>query len=281
MTSRIEAFLDYIKNEKRASENTCLSYRRDLKKLQGFLEGEGIREVERVTPTSLRSYVMWLEDENLSPASISRNVASMHAFFRYAVRKRWVDTDPSEVLKAPKVEKKLPTILTGEEMERLMSEPGLDHPKEIRDQAMLRLLGSTGLRVSEMMNLKVEDVNLNQRYLTCREGRTTRIVPFGERTAKVLRLYLEQSRPVYAREEVEELFTNCAGGSLSRQGFWKLIKSYGERAGIKKELTPHTLRHSCAAHLLESGKDPKTVQQILGHSDISTTQSYVRLQRKA
>ena len=273
---RIEEFIAYLKEEKQASRNTLLSYERDLRKMESYLRSEGILQLDRVTTTSLRSYLIRLEDEGLSGASISRHISSMHSYFRCGVSRRWIHEDPSEPLRAPRVSKKQSPALTREEMERLMEQPDTETAKGLRDAAMLRLMGTTGLRVSEMTGLSVEDVDLKRRTVTCRENGRERTIPLTDRTVKALRAYLKQGREELAGEGSNELFTNISGERLSRQGFWKLLKTYGEKAGIETELTPHRLRHSCAVHMLEAGKDPQTVREILGNSDPASTQQLAR-----
>lgn len=278
MTQDIQNFIQYLHQVKKTSENTEVSYARDLKKMNQYLMAQGIHDASEVTATSLNSYVLFLEKEGRKPATISRSIASMKAFYHYMEKERRVSEDPSERLKAPKIEKKMPTILTPEEVTRLLEQPGGTSPKELRDKAMLELLYATGIRVSELISLKVEDVNLAMEYLTCSDSHKERIIPFGSIAKEALSRYLELGRPKLVGDEKEEwLFTNCSGQQMSRQGFWKLIKSYGKKAGIEAEITPHMLRHSFAAHMVGNGADLKSVQEMLGHSDISTTQVYAQM----
>lgn len=278
MKEEILPFIEYLHTEKQTSKNTEISYERDLRKLCLFLEAEGIVAANRVTETSLRSYIMRLELEGMKPATISRNIASMKAFFAYFVKLRQLDADPAERLKAPKIEKKLPSVLTTEEMEQLLEQPSGNSPKELRDKAMLELLYATGIRVSELISLKLSDVNLQMEYLTCADSHKERIIPFGKKAKEALRVYLKDGRERLVGEEAcEWLFTNCSGQTMSRQGFWKLIKAYGEKAGIETEITPHTLRHSFAAHMVGNGADLKSVQEMLGYADISATQIYAQM----
>ena len=277
MTQDIQNFIQYLHQVKKTSENTEVSYARDLKKNQ-YLTAQGIHDVSEVTATSLNSYVLFLEKEGRKPATISRSIASMKAFYHYMEKEHKVSEDPSERLRAPRIEKKMPAVLTQEEVTRLLEQPGGTSPKELRDTAMLELLYATGIRVSELISLKVSDVNLAMEYLTCSDSHKERIIPFGSIAKKALSRYLELGRPKLVGDEQEEwLFTNCAGQQMSRQGFWKLIKSYGKKAGIEAEITPHMLRHSFAAHMVGNGADLKSVQEMLGHSDISTTQVYAQI----
>lgn len=281
MTQDIQNFIQYLHKEKQTSANTEVSYARDLKKMNEYLSAQGNFSVSEVTATALNSYILHLEKEGRKPATISRNIASMKAFFHYMVQEKQIATDPSEKLKAPKIEKKLPSILTTEEVTRLLEQPSGATPKDLRDRAMLELLYATGIRVSELISLKVSDVNLKMEYLTCSDGHKERIIPFGNIAKDALQRYLEEGRQKLATDESGEwLFTNCSGGAMSRQGFWKLMKAYGRKAGIETEITPHMLRHSFAAHMISNGADLKSVQELLGHSDISTTQVYAQVGQK-
>ncbi len=278
MEQDILTFIQYLHQEKQTSENTEVSYKRDLRKMAQYLSSQGVSSVKAVTATSLNSYVLYLEKEGMKPATISRSIASMKAFFHYQVKNGRMPEDPSEALKAPKIEKKMPAVLTTEEMTLLLEQPSGNTPKELRDKAMLELLYATGIRVSELIALKVSDVNLQMEYLNCNDAHKERVIPFGNVARDALRKYLQDGRTKLIEDEnVEWLFTNCSGQAMSRQGFWKLIKHYGSKAGIKGEITPHTLRHSFAAHLVGNGADLKSVQEMLGHSDISTTQVYSQM----
>lgn len=280
MTEDIKDFVVYLREVKRTSANTEMSYQRDLLQMASYLRKKGITEVSKVTRTSLNSYILHLEKEGKATTTISRVLASMKAFFHYELSCGRIRRNPAELIKAPRVEKKLPTILTVEEVNCLLAQPGGEAPKEIRDKAMLELLYATGIRVSELIHLKLEDVNLNVGFITCRDGVKERTVPFGKVARQSLMDYMERSRKVLLKgNESEWLFTNCSGKPMSRQGFWKIIKYYGEKAGIQADITPHTLRHSFAAHLLKSGADVHAVQVMLGHSDMATTQAYMAYSR--
>lgn len=275
MVGEIANFVEYLKDVKKTSRNTQVSYQRDLMQLCEYLDDQGITEVSKVTRTSLNSYILYLEREGRATTTISRVLASVKAFFHYEFSIGNIKRDPAELLKAPKIEKKAPVILTVEEIEALMAQPCGKNAKEIRDKAMLELLYATGIRVSELVHLKLEDVNLNVGFITCRDQQKERMVPFGKVARKALQEYLTNSRHILLKgRESEWLFTNCSGLPMSRQGFWKIIKFYGDKAGIKSDITPHSLRHSFAAHLLRNGADIHAVQAMLGHSDASTTQAY-------
>ena len=276
MVEDIKEFIVYLREVKRTSVNTEVSYQRDLLQMAAFLREKGIHEASKVTKTSLNSYILYLEKEGKATTTISRVLASMKAFFHYEVSCGRIHRDPAELLKAPRVEKKAPTILTVDEVNCLLAQPGGEAPKEIRDKAMLELLYATGIRVSELIHLRVEDVNLSVGFITCRDGMKERTVPFGKVAKQSLLNYMDQARQTLLKgNESEWLFTNCNGKPMSRQGFWKIIKYYGEKAGIQADITPHTLRHSFAAHLLRNGADVHAVQAMLGHSDMATTQGYM------
>lgn len=278
MKIAIQEFIDYLHREKKTSQNTEVSYKRDLKKMEEFLTQQGVEREDQVSPLLLNSYVLYLENSRLAPASISRNVASVRAFFRFLYKNRVIDEDPSEHLKAPKIEKKMPEILSVEEVEVLLQQPDVHTAKGMRDRAMIELLYATGMRVSELIRLRAEDVNLSLGYVICCDGERERIIPFGRICQDALQEYLSKARESFVRErQVEELFTNCSGRPMSRQGFWKVLKTYARQAGITRDITPHTLRHSFAAHLIQNGADVKSVQEMLGHSDVSTTQMYLNL----
>ncbi len=278
MEQEINSFIIYLHNVKRTSENTEVSYRRDLLKVQHFMENQGIGDVQKISATNLNSYVLYLEKNHFSAATISRNIASLKAFYHYMFKEGMVDEDISEKLKAPKIEKKIPEILTMKEVVRLLEQPCGGTLKEIRDKAMLELLYATGIRVTELISLKLSDVNLQLGFIICRDAAKERVIPFGNEARSALVNYLENARNhILNDSDSEYLFVNCSGLPMSRQGFWKLIKLYAKKAGIDEDITPHTLRHSFAAHLVENGADLRSVQEMLGHSDISTTQIYAAM----
>ena len=279
MEGNIKAFISYLGKERSASYNTQISYERDLKKLKEYLGQQGIMDVKEVSETSLNSYVLFLEKEGKAASTVSRYIASFKGFFEYCLKQGVIANDPAERLKPPKVEKKFPQILTINETQKLMDGPDVQSSKGIRDKAMLELLYATGIRVSELISLKMTDMNLSMEYVICHEKSKDRIIPFGSAAKKALEVYLEKTREEMLEDlESEYLFVNCSGKPMSRQGFWKLIKHYADKAGIEKEITPHTFRHSFAAHLLENGADVQSVQKMMGHADVSTTQMYVEMQ---
>lgn len=278
MKCEIQEFIDYLHNTRGTSKNTEVSYERDLKKLEQYLTEEGIGTGEQVTSTVLNSYVLYMERRNFAASSISRSIASIRAFFQFLCQKDGWKENPAEKLKAPKIEKKLPDILTVEEVDLLLRQPKGNTAKGIRDKAMLELLYATGIRVSELIGLKVNDINLKLGYLNCSSGGRERVIPFGTTAKQAVENYMAKSRAQLLGEGKSDfLFLNCSGKSMSRQGFWKVLKGYAASAGIHQDITPHTLRHSFAAHLVQNGADLKSVQEMMGHSDISTTQIYMNM----
>lgn len=278
MERDIREFISYLHNRKRTSMNTEVSYQRDLKKLVVFLSDRGIQNVEEIRELDLEAYLQYMENGKFASSSISRSVASIRAFFQYLYKEGKIRADVSEKLRSPKVEKKLPEILSVEEVDRLLRQPNISTPKGMRDIAMLELLYATGMRVSEIIHLQVADLNLNLGYVVCHDGDRERVLPIGSISRQALRRYLDQARGVFVKNPEEQaLFTNCNGRMMSRQGFWKMLKGYADEAGIKRDITPHTLRHSFAVHMLQNGADVKSVQEMLGHSDISTTQIYLNM----
>lgn len=274
----IEAYGIYLHDVKKTSQNTLMSYQRDLNKMCKFFEENGIKKISQVNEDVLNSYVYYLRDNRFANATISRNVAAIKGWCLFMVKEGMVQEDVSTQLKAPKIEKKAPEILQMDEVVKLLEEPKGKNPKEIRDKAMLELLYATGIRVTELITLTTTQLNMQMNYIICNDGNKDRIIPFGLKAREALLNYLEYSRNVMINNPKSDiLFVNCSGQSMSRQGFWKLIKYYAAKAGITADITPHTLRHSFAAHLVENGADLKSVQEMLGHSDISTTQIYAKL----
>jgi len=278
MEQDIQSFIAYIHDVKKTSANTEISYKRDLCKLERYMEEQGISQTSMLTATNLNSYILYLEKNGFAPSTVSRSIASIKAFVHYLQNNGVLKEDISAELKAPRIEKKMPGVLSVNEVERLLAQPDDKSAKDIRDKAMLELLYATGIRVTELITLKKSEVNLKLSYIICRDNGRERIIPFGKNAKKALEHYMNQSRETMLKgNESDILFTNCSGSPMSRQGFWKLIKYYAKKAGITSEITPHTIRHSFAAHLVENGADLHAVQEMMGHSDISTTQLYVNL----
>lgn len=278
MEKLINDFIEYLHNEKNTSGNTEVSYQRDLKKMAAYFEKQGIAHADEVTESDLKAYVSEMHSADFAASTISRNIASIRALFHYLFKKGVVSEDPSENLRAPRIEKKMPEILTVQEVDRLLSQPNPHTGKGIRDKAMMELLYATGMRVSELLALKTEDVNLSFGYVICHDNGKERVIPIGNVSRDMLQKYMDEARDFFVKNQRESaLFTNCSGKPMSRQGFWKVLKGYAESAGIHKDITPHTLRHSFAVHMLQNGADIKSVQEMLGHSDISSTQMYLGL----
>lgn len=278
MEQAIDQFVAYLHNIKETSTNTELSYRRDLKKVIVFLHARNMTEWVDVSEEALKDYITSMGEQHFAAATISRNIASIKALFHFMAQEGIVKKDITDGLKAPKIEKKIPEILTMDEVIRLLEQPSGNSHKEIRDKAMLELLYATGIRVTELITLKVSDVNLPMSFIICRDAHKERVIPFGKAAKEALVRYLTEAREQMIEDKSSDiLFCNFSGAPMSRQGFWKLIKFYAKKAGITADITPHTLRHSFAAHLVENGADLRSVQEMLGHSDISTTQIYANM----
>ena len=278
MQRLIEEFILKLHSEKNTSSNTEVSYKRDLTKLFIYLNNSySTDNISDITKEELEGYISSLETIGRAPTTISRNIASMKAFFRYLYQEGYITDNPASDMKSPKIEKKAPEILSINEIDDLLKQPSRNTPKELRDKSMLELLYATGMRVSELITLKENDVNINYEFVVCHDRKRDRQIPFGTEAKNALVAYLKDGRESLLGENKDSdvLYPNCSGREMSRQGFWKLIKAYGKKAGIKSDITPHTLRHSFATHLVENGADLKAVQQMLGHSDISTTQMYM------
>lgn len=272
-------FVNYLEKDRKLSANTLSSYTRDIRQYFDYVADNSL-DVVKVSKTQIITYMLYMQKSGRAAASVSRSMASVRAFYNYLVSNNYVDTNPAYRLQAPKREKKLPCILTTDEVESLLAQPdSLDKPtaKSIRDKAMLELIYATGIKVSELISLVVDDVDTTLGYIKCIGNDTARIIPIGHVAVSALSAYLGDVRQSMANEGENALFVNCNGGRLTRQGFWKLIKDYAHRAGIDKDITPHTLRHSFAAHLIENGADLVSVQEMMGHKDISSTQVYTKL----
>lgn len=277
MVNMLNDFTNYLISDKKVSANTLQSYIRDVRQYMDYLKETGIPSCTEVTPTTYLNYMTHLQKLGKAPTSVSRAIASTRSFYRYLCSKKMCDINPVEKVHALKTEKKLPQILTGDEIQLLLAQPsGVDF-KGKRDKAMLELLYATGIRVTELVSLNIDDINLDIGYVICRRQVKERVIPIYPRAAAALKEYINQERIPMADEEPDALFVNTNGTRLTRQGFWKIIKSYKEKAGINKDITPHTLRHSFAAHLLENGADIKSLQEMLGHADVSSTQIYTSI----
>lgn len=278
MNNLIHEFINYLSVERGLATNTLESYGRDLRQYYQYL-GEDQVDLDAVSRTTIINYLMYLQKQGKATATIARRLAALKAFYQFLVREKRIKTDPTANLESPKLEKRLPRVLTVSEVERLLAQPDSSQPAGLRDRAMLELLYATGIRVSELVSLNIEDVNLETGYIRCTgKGSKERIVPLGSLAIQWVQEYLQSGRPKLVKDRDEKaLFVNHHGNRLTRQGFWKIVKKYAEDARIDKEITPHTLRHSFATHLLENGADLRSVQEMLGHADISTTQIYTHV----
>lgn len=277
MKQKIEDFLVFLINIKGIAENTEISYRRDLNNMIHFFENSDINSVKNITFTNINSYILYMEKQGKSPSSVSRNISCMRSFFRYLLNKGEIQTDPTMMVTMPKVEKKQPEVVSANTMEMLIKAPSAKDAKGIRDKAMIQLLYATGMRVSELIRLSLEDLNMDMRYVTLHNSKKVRIVSFDTKTKNILKKYLSESRNILADDKIENLFVNCNGKEMTRQGFWKIIKGYAKEIGITEDISPHTLRHSFGAHLMENGADIKKVSEAMGHSDISYTNIYAKM----
>lgn len=280
MEECVVQFAEYLEKGKGSTKNTILSYERDLKNFHQFLIQAGISKPQKINVTNIRAYLLYLEKKGRATSTISRNLASLRSFFQFLYKEGYIQEDPTLDVVAPKIEKKLPEILTMEEVELLLAQPDPKELKGIRDKAMLEVLYATGIRVSELVNLQTDQIHMALGYLRCSYGGKERIIPLGSKAIEALQKYIENARLIMIRDIKEPaLFVNCSGTAMTRQGFWKIVKVYAQKASIQKTITPHMLRHSFAAHLVENGADLQSVQEMLGHSDISTTQVYAKLQK--
>ena len=281
MTDYIAAYRAYLSEEKRASANTLSSYIRDLTQFQSWLITNGTADLRKVKKETINEYLLHMNHSGKSPATVTRSTASIKSFYSYMVQSGAVKTNPAKAVTAMKVERKYPEILTNLEVELFLEQPKCVDEKGFRDHAMLELLYATGIRVSELIGLNVGDINLSAGFIRCRSKDKERIVPLYPAAVKALEDYVKDIRPrIIADENEQALFVNMNGERMSRQGFWKIIKYYQEKAEINKDITPHTLRHSFAVHLLENGADLRSIQEMLGHADISSTQIYTHVIKK-
>jgi len=279
MEQMVDTFLLHLKVERGLAKNTLDSYRRDLNKFIGYLHRQGIINLNDVDRRMIMSFMEDLHNHNRAAATISRNLAAIRSFYSFLLQENMVSSNPSAELDAPKIPKRLPNVMTVSQVARLMEQPNCTNAAGMRDKAMLELLYATGIRVSELVDLDLVDVNLEMGFLRCLgKGSKERIVPMGQKAVEAVGTYLQKGRVKLVRNsEVEAVFVNIHGGRLTRQGFWKILKKYVRQAGFEGDITPHTLRHSFATHLLENGADLRAVQEMLGHSDISTTQIYTQV----
>ena len=280
MEKQIKLFLEFLENDKKLSSNTLQSYKRDITQYQEYIDKNSLNYL-KITNEDIDKYFDYLKTMNKKTSTISRNLATIRSFYQFLLRTKKVKKDPTIGVRSPKVEKKVPNILTSKEVELLLEQPKTIDLKGIRDKAMLEFAYATGMRVTEIISLNLSDVNLEQGYVVVNSGLKKRNIPLGSISLKALKDYVEKARPILIRDEnVTALFVNINGKRLTRQGFWKIVKFYKEQAHISKDITPHVLRHSFATHLLQNGADLKAIQTMLGHSDISSTQVYMQFQNE-
>lgn len=277
MENYVSKFTGFLEKDKKLSENTLQSYRRDIEQYMHYVTANNL-DFKTATKTSIITYLMYLQKEGKATSTISRNLASIRSFYQYMVRMKEIEDDPTEGLESPKMEKKLPKVLSVSEVNLLLEQPKCVDLKGYRDKAMLEVLYATGIRVSELINLNLEDINVEMGFIKCKNAHKERVIPVGNKACAALTDYLTNARNAMIHTDNEQaLFVNTNGSRLTRQGFWKIIKQYKTQAKISMDITPHTLRHSFATHLVENGADLHAIQEMLGHSDISSTQIYAQL----
>ena len=273
MEEQLNLFFGFLENEKKVSLNTLQSYKRDLKQFENYL-GTIEGKYNELTNDGIKDYIKYMQEQGKKTSTISRGLAAIRSFYQYETKNKQVEKDPTEGIQSPKIEKRVPSVLTSSEVALLLEQPKNVDLKGTRDKAMLEFAYATGMRVTEIISLNVEDINLETGYATCRNGKKERTVPIGEMSLKALKDYMLNARHTMIKDDNEQaLFVN-----VTRQGFWKIIKYYKEQAHIDKDITPHVLRHSFATHLLQNGADLKSIQTMLGHSDILSTQIYMQFQ---
>lgn len=282
MKKLVEEFLNYLSVEKGLAENTIKAYSRDLNKYMNYLQQNKISSFGQTKRDNITDFMHGLKDKGLNSNSIARALVAIKVLYKFLLNERYLKDDITAVLNLPKLWKRLPEVLSPQEVERLLRGPDLKAGLGIRDRAALELMYATGMRVSELTNLKINDLNLDMGFVKCTgKGQKERIIPIGTWAARALTRYIEKARPKLLKQKDQiHLFLTRLGRKMSRQTFWKLIKFYARKCRIKKEITPHTLRHSFATHLLEKGADLRAVQEMLGHSDISTTQLYTHINKE-
>ncbi len=282
MLTYVDAFIEYLDYEKGLSSNSREAYRRDLNKLQAFLVSSGRRvDSAQLSKQDIMAFLTWQLDKGAAHSTIARSLSSIKGFFKFLIIEGVVTHNAALDLENPRIKRHLPRVLTVAEVDRLMETPQVSLPRGLRDRAMLELMYGTGIRVSEMLALEVTDINLTAGFLRCLgKGRKERIVPVNGSALRWVDRYLSHGRPLLIKKNAQRtLFLNARGNAMTRQGFFKILGAYAQKAELDKDITPHTLRHSFATHLLENGADLRTVQEMLGHADISTTQIYTHLTR--
>lgn len=282
MITQIKEFLDYLSIERGLSTNTLESYGRDLGKYAAYFKKQGVENPDGIKRQDIQNFLMTLKDNKLNASSIARNLVAIKVFHRYLTTQRYVKEDVTSVLETPKLWKTLPDVLDLSEVEAILEKPNTLKKQGLRDRAALELMYATGMRVSELVNLKISDLHLDVGFVRCiGKGQKERIIPVGRKAKEALQKYLAKARPKFLKKsESNALFLTRLGKPMSRQAFWLVIKRYVREARIKKRVTPHTFRHSFATHLLQRGADLRVVQELLGHTNISTTQIYTHIDKE-
>lgn len=281
MNDLIKEFLSYLSVERGLSDNTIVSYKRDLGRFFEYLKSMHIDSIQKVSRQHISSFMLSEKDRGLSANSVSRELACLRSFFKFLVGENKVKDNTTSVIESPRLWKKLPYVLSLDDVEKLLKSPNVRDPMGMRDRASLELMYATGMRVTELINLKIDDLNMDVGFAKCfGKGDKERIVPFGKKAKESLLRYLAKSRPKFLKKKVSNfLFLTRLSKPMSRQAFWKTIKKYARFSGVKKKITPHSLRHSFATHMLERGADLRVLQEMLGHADISTTQIYTHVNK--
>lgn len=274
MDKQIKLFLEFLQKDKKLSKNTLQSYNRDILQYYEYINENGLN-YSKITEDDVRKYLKHLKKIGKKPSTISRSLATIRSFYQYLIRTRKITQDPTAKIKSPKIEKRVPSVLTSDEVDLLLEQPKDVDLKGTRDKAMLEVAYATGMKVTEIIDLNIEDIDFEEGVAVCKNGKKSRVIPIGSIAQKELKEYINDARPILIKDSEEKaLFVNMNGKRLTRQGFWKIVKYYKEKAHINKDITPHILRHSFAIHLLQNGANLKSIQAMLGHSDVSSTQIY-------
>lgn len=274
MDKQIKLFLEFLQKDKKLSDNTLQSYRRDILQYKKYLESNEMN-YSKIEEEDIKKYLKELKKIGKKTSTISRNLATIRSFYQFLIRSKKISEDPTSNVQSPKIEKRVPSVLTSEEVELLLEQPQDVDLKGTRDKAMLEFAYATGMKVTEIIDLNIDDVDFENSIVNCKSGKKTRVIPMGSLAEKALDEYVNDARSILIKSENDKaLFVNMNGQRLTRQGFWKIVKYYKEKAHIEKDITPHVLRHSFATHLLQNGADLKSIQAMLGHSDVSSTQIY-------
>lgn len=278
MDKQIKSFLEFLQKDKKLADNTLQSYKRDIDQFEEYVNKNQI-DYLKVDESTIKNYLDYLQDIGKKTSTVSRNLASIRSFYQYSVRVKDIAEDPTANVQSPKIEKRIPNVLSTKEVDLLLEQPSDSDLKGMRDKAMLEFAYATGMRVTEIISLNIDNVNVKDGYVICKTGTKQRTIPLGAMSLQALKNYIDNSRPYLIKtDDAESLFVNINGKRLTRQGFWKIVKYYKDQAHIDKDITPGVLRHSFATHLLQNGADLKAIQTMLGHSDISSTQVYMQFQ---